>query len=136
LRDANFAGHRTWARLQARSGHAPAWLYLFSHAPPAFGPDGKVTRAAGAPHGAEVAYAFDNLRYADRPWDAGDQRMADITADYWTNFAKRLDPNGPGLPVWPKYDPKAERLMDLDLPPRAEPPANPQGLDVLEKALE
>jgi para-nitrobenzyl esterase len=134
-RDANFTGHRTWARLQAKTGHAPAWLYLFSRAPPEYGPDGRTAVRHGAPHGADVAYAFDNLRYADRPWNADDQKVADVTADYWTNFAKRLDPNGPGLPVWPKYDPKAERMMDLDIPSAAKPLINPQGLDVLDRAL-
>ncbi|MBV9081497.1 MAG: carboxylesterase family protein, partial [Acidobacteriaceae bacterium] len=33
-RDINFAGHRTWAKLQSSTGKSPAWLYLFSHVPP------------------------------------------------------------------------------------------------------
>jgi len=135
LRDANFSGHRTWARLQTLTGNQPAFLYLFSRAPPAYGPDGRPTRRAGAPHGSDVAYAFDNLRYADLPWDAGDRLMADLTPQYWVNFARTGDPNGPGLPAWPKYDPKNEQMLNLDLPPRAQPVMDPAALDALDQAL-
>jgi hypothetical protein len=33
-RDINFAGHRTWAKLQSTTGKAPAWIDIFSHVPP------------------------------------------------------------------------------------------------------
>ena len=75
------------------------------------------------------------MRYADLQWDAADGLMARITADYWVNFAKTGDPNGPGLSAWPKYDARSEQMLDLDLPPRARPVMNPGALDALDQVL-
>jgi para-nitrobenzyl esterase len=33
--------------------------------------------------------------------------------DYWTNFAKTGNPNGPGLPVWPRYTAGHGQIMNL-----------------------
>jgi para-nitrobenzyl esterase len=38
--------------------------------------------------------------------------------EYWTNFAKTGDPNGPGLPAWPRYD-KTDEVMHLDADSKA-----------------
>jgi len=32
---------------------------------------------------------------------------------YWTNFAKTGDPNGGGLPRWPKFDPAKRAYIEF-----------------------
>jgi para-nitrobenzyl esterase len=34
---------------------------------------------------------------------AADEKISDQMRGYWANFARTGDPNGAGLPVWPKY---------------------------------
>jgi para-nitrobenzyl esterase len=113
-RDINFAGHRTWAKLQATTGKAPAYLYLFSHVPPHPESNGNNPRApVGAVHFSEVIYVFNNLRMMDYPWTVLDRKVAETLATYWTNFAKSGNPNGPGLANWPAYNPKDELRLNM-----------------------
>jgi para-nitrobenzyl esterase len=113
-RDINFAGHRTWAKLQATTGKSPVYLYNFSHFPPSPSGNGNNPPApAGAIHFSEVIYVFDNLRVKDYPWTAVDRKIADDLSTYWTNFTKNLNPNGSGLANWPVYNPKDEYWMNF-----------------------
>ena len=45
---------------------------------------------------------------------------------YWTNFAKTGDPNGPGLPAWPRYGAPAQEAMELGDATRAISVLDPQ----------
>lgn len=130
-RDINFAGHRTWAKLQSTTGKSPVYLYNFSHVPPH--PEGNgndLNAQVGAVHFAEVIYVFNNLRVKDYPWTELDQRVADQLSSYWTNFAKTSNPNGAGLPTWPVYNPKDEQWMNLGATFQIEP-FNSAGVDVI-----
>jgi para-nitrobenzyl esterase len=67
----------------------------------------------GAFHTSEVPYVFNTILKIDRPWTAVDRTVADQVSSYWSNFAKTGNPNGPGLPAWPAYDPSAHVTMQL-----------------------
>ena len=42
-----------------------------------------------------------------------DQAVARMTQSYWVNFARTGDPNGEGLPAWPRYS--ADERLRLEL---------------------
>jgi carboxylesterase type B len=61
---------------------------------------------------------FNNLALMRRPWDKTDRRLAALLSDYWANFIKHGNPNGPGLPAWPDDNGTVMRFGDKS---RAEP---------------
>lgn len=98
-----------WARLHAQSGDADAYLYFFSHIPPEDG-----LQRYGAYHGAEVAYAYDNLGADhDAAYSEADFLLRDEMSGYWVAFARTGDPNASTLPDWPTVAASPDQVMEL-----------------------
>ncbi len=89
-----------WANIQSEAPNSPVYVYNFDRKVPANGDMVKY----GAFHTAEVPYMMDNLKFLNnRPFEPADNALAELMCDYWTNFVKTGNPNGNGLPEWPKY---------------------------------
>ena len=106
----------TWARLQSQRGKNTAYVYYFDHRTPA--------SPEGSNHGSEIAYVFRNLGGAGGPPRAEDIAVSDLLSNYWVNFAKSGDPNGPALPAWPAFSESAQQVMFIDSKAEARPVPN------------
>jgi para-nitrobenzyl esterase len=114
---------RTWARMAAKTGHKPAYMYYFSRRPP--GPQSARLRAF---HASEIAYVFGTFVWPF-PWDATDKKLSDAMTSYWVKFASTGNPNGGNLVKWPAYNAKDDQAMEFgdQIAVRAE--VNKAGLD-------
>ena len=109
-----------WIEMDRKTGDKDIYRYkLDLAAPPSkFHPD------ADAFHSDDIEYVFGTL--ATRPgavWRPEDWKLSDEMMDYWTNFSKKGDPNGPGLPNWPKYG-EGDPVLHLDNPITSRPDEN------------
>ena len=112
-----------WGTQWSRHGKLPVYTYFWTHRPPGPGHDRR-----GAYHGSEIAYVFANPP-PDGSWTDEDRRIANIMSSYWAHYAATGNPNGPGLPAWPAYDPKSPQVMELGGAFAPIPVAEPAKLD-------
>lgn len=108
-RDLGVTSMALWAQARARSVRSKSFLYYFARPIP-----WPQHPEFGTFHTSEVPYAFGNLRFLDRPWEAADYKLAEIMSSYWANFAAHGDPNGKGLPRWQAFSEKAPVVQRLD----------------------
>ena len=145
----------TWKWYDLHRARQPVYRYYFSRARPPLRPEagnvvpglagglqaapaggGEAAAAApesGAVHSAEIEYALGNLasnhHYA---WSSDDYRVSRTMQNYFANFIKQANPNGPGLPPWSsvhggadarqpymQIDVKSRQQVDAELPSKA-----------------
>ena len=89
---------------------SPVYLYRFSYVTSAL----REKLRAGAPHGGETSFVFGTLAAGPgSTLSPEDQAVSRMAQGYWVNFARTGDPNGPGLPPWPRHDPKKDAIFDF-----------------------
>lgn len=88
-------------------------------------------------HSEELPFVFGTL---DQPSfikhpapDAADLSLAVLLRRVWARFALSADPNGPGLPHWPRFDSAADSYVELGTPIRSGQAFHKAQIDALER---
>jgi len=127
-RDQTFAVQEfLWSATQLKTGKSPVYMYNFNRQLPGYTP----ATEYGAFHTAEVAFAYDNLKFVERPFTEIDHALAKKMSSYWANFIKTGNPNGNALPVWEKYTTSENSVMILDQNTGSKKLPNKKQLEIL-----
>jgi len=117
------AGARSVSGTLAGAG-VPVYAYRFSYV-------AQSANATGASHASDIPFFLhtEGVKYgaATTPRDVG---MGRTISAYLVNFARTGDPNGGGLPLWPRYSRAADRIMDFASDGRAVPAKDPLGPEI------
>lgn len=124
-----------WMDVVTKTGGKQTFYYLYARPRPPMRPEmgnaqaglaGGVVRnpqpnanprppARGAAHSAEIEYAMGNLDgnkvYA---WAPDDYKVSKVMQEYFANFIKTGNPNGKGLPNWPKFAAGQKQVIDVN----------------------
>jgi para-nitrobenzyl esterase len=111
----------TQAERQVALGGAPVYTFWFTWQTPVL--DGRPR----AFHCAELPFVFNNTDRAAAMTGGGPEarELGGRMSDAWISFARKGDPNHPGLPKWPAFTSKEGALMVFDN--KCEARMNPDG---------
>lgn len=146
-----------WIDLHSKTGGKPTYRYLFSKSKPPMtseyadgvpGLAGGITKSTanspaikvkvpgltGAPHAFEIEYAMGNL--ATNPvysWTQEDYQISATMLQFFANFIKTGNPNGPGLPAWSFISSKNVPYMNIGIKTIEEKEQNHEGYLFLDR---
>ena len=127
------------ARMTARSfvaKRAATYMFQFGYVQPTM----RQRARYGAGHGSEISFVFNTLNARWGPPSEPtpeEKELARIMNTYWANFAKTGNPNGKGVPMWPRYGNQKEEILEIDLDgkPVSMPDPRKARFNVVEKAF-
>ncbi|MEO8886830.1 MAG: carboxylesterase family protein [Mucilaginibacter sp.] len=132
-----FIAFSTWKMvdLQARTQSKPVYRYWYIQPRPMLATDKE--KPAGAVHSAEIEYAMGNLHYNKTyNWTAEDLKTSEVMQNYFANFVKTGNPNGPSLPVWNAMQSTAnDKVMVIDANTHAIPDQTKARYDYMDGIL-
>jgi para-nitrobenzyl esterase len=108
IRDRDRVSMYLWASRRSRNHHQPVFTYFFDRGIP--WPQHPEFQAF---HSGELPYFFMNTMMLDRPWEKVDETFSEITSGYLINFAAGGNPNGSGLPQWPRVSAVKPSTMEI-----------------------
>ena len=105
----------------------PVYEYRFSYVAPSV----RTAKTKGAGHASDIPFFFhtEAIKYGVRTTPADVETGRTISA-YIVNFARTGNPNGPGLPTWPRYSKAEDRLIDFGADGRVKAEKDPWGADI------
>ena len=120
----------THAESKAALNAAPVYHYVFSWPTPA------LSGRPGTFHACEIAFIFDNVDKCPRQTGGAREALALATqmSRAWIAFARRGDPNYPGMPQWPRFDAANRATMFFDSPSAVKRNPERAGLQLIARA--